>query len=335
MEIPLYNIFGDNYIIQCARETGNSNILSNKVEIDDNELRKVLKSAREIAKNMENRAAEIGISNILPLSRNDTSPWNKTLQYYRLSTTVLSEVFEHFERFTDKLTSVKDKVSAPSFVKPEFYEYGRSPGMVERTRKVELQVEPYYLIIAAAGWVLTRLGKAKVNEGKYVGVHVFPSKGSIFHLTQSVKGVVPGIKPETAFGLWIAIKVKKSVAGLFSMMRIYTISDATLRNPTTVNGGFYIDLTKLDEKKKLLNKELETIASNALRINSNMRERYIVLANYIYEYLTGSKRLEDLLYFANRDLIMNLNSKKEDVNELRSISMYVNNDLMKELRDQK
>jgi hypothetical protein len=58
MEVPLYNIFGDNYIIQVATEAENSSIYNNKVEIDDDELRNVLNLAYKIAKNNEDAAAE-------------------------------------------------------------------------------------------------------------------------------------------------------------------------------------------------------------------------------------------------------------------------------------
>jgi len=342
MEVPLYNIFGDNYIIQVATEAENSSIYNNKVEIDDDELRNVLNLAYKIAKNNEDAAAErrgktkkkkgeegeTTTSNvILPLSGNDKNPWTETLKCYNFPTTVaLSEVFKNFSQVKEC-----EEVSAPSFVKPEFYQFGRSPGMVERTRRVKLEVEPHYLIIAAAGWVLTRLGKAMVSKGDYVGVNVFtPTRGILYSLIQNVNGIIPGIKPETAFGLWIARKVVSSVTNPnVSVMRIYTISDAAGQNPTTINGGFSIDLTKLLEKRDLLSERLEAIARNALSISSNMRERYIVLVNYIYEYLTGSKRLEDLLYFANRDLIMNLNSDEERVRDLKLISTYVNGELIR------
>ncbi|QXJ32152.1 type I-A CRISPR-associated protein CsaX [Saccharolobus shibatae] len=342
MEVPLYNIFGDNYIIQVATEAENSTIYNNKVEIDDDELRNVLNLAYKIAKSNEDAAAErrskakkkkgeegeTSTSNvILPLSGNDKNPWTETLKCYNFPTTAsLSDVFKNFSQVKEC-----EEVSAPSFVKPEFYEFGRSPGMVERARRVKLEVEPHYLIIAAAGWVLTRLGKAKVSEGESIGVNVFtPTRGILYSLIENVNGIVPGIKPETAFALWIARKVVSSVTNPnVNVVRIYTMSDAVGQNPTTINGGFSIDLTKLLEKRDLLSERLEAIARNALSISSNMRERYIVLANYIYEYLTGSKRLEDLLYFANRDLIMNLNSNDEKVRDLKLISAYVNGELIR------
>ncbi|AWR98110.1 type I-A CRISPR-associated protein CsaX [Acidianus sulfidivorans JP7] len=342
MEVPLYNIFGDNYVIQVATEAENSTVSINKVEIDDNELRKVLDLVYKIAKKNEEALAErrskakkkkgeegdTPTSNlILPLSGNDKNPWTNALKCYNFPTTAsLSDIFKNFSQVKEC-----EEVSAPSFIKPEFYEFGRSPGMVERARKMKLEVEPHYLIIAAAGWVLTRLGKAKVSENNYVGVNVFtPTRSILYSLVDNVNGIIPGIKPETAFALWIARKVASSVSNpKVNVMRIYTMTDAVGQTPTTINGGFTIDLTRLLEKTDLLSERLEAIARNALSVNSNMRDRYIVLANYIYEYLTGSKRLEDLLYFANRDLIMNLDSNDEKVRDLKLISAYVNGELMK------
>ncbi len=328
MKIPLYNIFGDNYILQIAREVGEENIdiQGDSIEIlNYNKLVEVLSLAAQLA---ETKERQLNRPNILPLSGNDKKPWIKALGCYDFNdSTPLSEILRNFSNIRNC-----NKVSLPSFVKPEFYEYTRTPGMVGRNRKKDIKVEPHYLIIASAGWLLTRIGNAAIGEGNYVGLNVFtPSKEILYSIVKSIGGrLIPGIKPETAFALWLAIKVVNSTINPnVSLFNIYLVSDASRKNPTTIKGGFSVDLVKLLEKKELLNNKLERIAENALNIKSDMRDRYIVLINYIYDYLTGSKKLEDLLYFANRDLLMNLESNDQRIRDLHLISSYVNQDLVR------
>jgi len=341
MQVPLYNIFGDNYILQLASEAKEARITTKYVEIEDSELEKVLGMASEIAEDKEKSQKKFYI----PLSGNDRKPWEEALSCYNIpQTTALSQIFRGFSKVKEC-----DEVSAPSFIKPEHYEFGRVPGKVE---KEKIEVEPHYVILAAAGWVLTRIGSARVGNNEFVGVNVFsPQGGILYGLDKGLENsYIPGISPETAFSLWLSKKVSDLVKSniMVSFLRVYIMTDAGGNKPNVINGGFTIDVGKILSKRELLTKELEIIAKRALEVGDRgdkedknkdknkkehiARDYYIRLVNYIYEYINGSKRIEDLLYFANRDLLMNLDSDDDKVKELRWISAYVNGELRKELK---
>ena len=330
MRIPLYNIFGDNYILQLATEAENAKRRPTYVEIEEEDLTETLKLAAEIAEEREKSQRRF----LLPLSENDNTTWNIALRCYNFpQNTSLSQVFRGFSQ----LKRCYD-VTPPSFIKPEYYEFGRYPGRVE---KGKIRVAPHYIILSAAGWVLTRVGRANVGGNQFVGVNVFsPQEGILYSLDKELKdSLLPGVKPETAFSLWISKKIADLVGiSMPSFLRVYIMTDATLNRPTVIRGGFTIEVSKILSKKRLLTDELEEIAAKALKVDSGPGERltsrnfYIKLANYIYEYINGSKKLEDLIYFANRDLLINVGSKDETLEELKRISSYVNEDLLKEMR---
>jgi len=325
MQVPLYNIFGDNYILQLAAEAKEARITPNYVEIEDGKLERVLGMAAEIAEDKEKLQKKFSIS----LSGNDKKPWEQALSCYNFpQAATLSQIFRGFSKVKEC-----DEVSAPSFIKPEHYEFGRVPGKVE---KEKIEVEPHYVILAAAGWVLTRIGKAKVGNNDYVGVNVFsPQGGILYELSKGLESsFLPGISPETAFSLWISKKVSDLVKDniTVSFLRVYIMTDAGGNKPNMINGGFTVEVDKILGKRDVLTDRLERIASKALNVDNSMRDYYVRLVNYIYEYVNGSKRIEDLLYFANRDLLMNLDSNDDKVKELRLISAYVNGELLKELK---
>lgn len=335
MRIPLYNTFGDNYIIQLATEAGGAKILPKCVEIDDDRLMEVLKLAAQIAKERERQKQEaikkskkqgnkVGI--LIPLHPNDRRyGWKGVLSCYGYTeNTQLSEMFEKFE------VKKCDEVSAPTFIKPERYESDRAGG--------EVKVEPYYVILATAGWVLTRIGTIIEKKDKNVttiGVHVFsPEGGILYSLNKRIAGRLLGTKPETAFSLWISKKVLDvlSANAFVSFLKVYTITDPIKNQPTVINGEFTVEVGKILAKAHLLTGDLEDIVLKALKSDYEMRDYYIRLVNYIYEYINGAKRIEDLLYFANRDLLMNLKSKVKLKEDLKRVAYYVNRILIREMR---
>jgi CRISPR-associated protein CsaX len=318
MRIPLYNIFGDNYVKQVAIEAGKYEILRNAIEIDDNLLKEVLKIAGDIAKSREEKNKN-KIVNILPLSRNDKGAWEKILKCYNFGNiATLSEVLYKFSPEAEKC----NVDTAPSFVKPEFYEHARIPGKPGGS-KSKMSVDGSYLVVAAAGWVLTRLGKVKVNEGNKLGVQLFTTtKSNLYKILENIK-CIPGIKPETAFAIWIADKIINVNLNVYTL-KVYLISDAVGQSPTTIEEGFVLDLNKLLMNKEMINDDIVYIASDALNIDSNTRNYSAKIINLVYEVISGSKRIEDLLYFANRDLIMISESNDERIPLLKRISRYAN-----------
>lgn len=315
MKIPIYDIFGDNYIRQVAIEADNFNILWNAIEIEDDSLRNVLDIAAKIAKIKEEKSNKL----ILPLSGNDKKIWEKVLKCYNFtSTALLSDVLSNFSMKPEscKLDNV------PSFVKPEFYEYIKMPGLPGK-EKFKITVDGLYIIIAAAGWVLTRLGKVKINEKDWLGVQTLTfTKSNLYKIFENI--YVPGIKPEVAFAIWIGKNIIDANLNVYGL-KVFLISDAVGQAPTAIVGGFLIDLQKLLENKELLNDDIVWLAKDALNIDSNTRNYSTKIVTLAYEVLSGSKKIEDLLYYANRDLIMNSNTNDANLKwRLKIASRYAN-----------
>lgn len=319
MKIPIYNIFGDNYIRQVAIEAEKYKEYKDYIEIDDNELKNVLNVASQIAEERESKSKKGKEVNILPLSGNDKKAWEKSLECHNFNNTApLSVVLKNFSGPKEC-----EEVTAPSFVKPEYYEFSRIPGQPGKD-KSKLEIQPYYLIVASAGWVLSRIGKAKLKENDWVGINIFTDTRSLIYNIVKDMNVIPGIKPETAFALWIASKLKEANANP-NVVKVYMLSDAGGQQPTTIRGEFTLELGRLlRDKKDFITNDLAQIASDALNSDSETKNYSAKVVNLIYEVLTGSKELEELIYIANRDLVMNLDSDDEKLRIMRKVSYYVN-----------
>jgi hypothetical protein len=199
--------------------------------------------------------------------------------------------------------------SLPSFIKPEFYEYGRVPGK-PGGEKSRMRVDGRYVILAIAGWLLSRVGTAKMGN-KWVGVHVFTTTKSLLYNTC---GDFAGVKPETAFIILLAKRVIESNSNI-SSARVYLVSDAWGKNPTVILGGFTVDLSRFLEKKELINDDLIYLAEDALKSDNenqefNTKDFSTRVVNLVYEIINGSKKVEELLYFTNREVSMEVVSGK-------------------------
>nr|MCG2909370.1 type I-A CRISPR-associated protein CsaX [Stygiolobus sp.] len=151
MLVPLYDIFGDNLVKQVGVNSGSYKFTSVKgmpyIEIDDKELRITLDVAGQIAERLEKNKRRP-----IPLSGNDKKPVEKVLKCFKFSPSdSISTVLKRFD-----LNSEPCEIdSLPSFIKPEFYEYGRVPGK-PGGEKSKMRVDGRYVILAIAGWLLSR-----------------------------------------------------------------------------------------------------------------------------------------------------------------------------------
>lgn len=319
IKVPLYGIFGDNFIRQVAVEVGEYRevVSGNRtfIEVDSNDLLNVLKMASDRAKNM---------NKVVPMNNNDQGIYNKILNSLGLSgADPMWKVLSSYKPNNNDF--VKDELSPISFLKPDIYEYARLPGKPGGTpaRNI-IKVSLGYTVLAMAGWVLSRLGSTQLNENEWVGVHAFSSVRTslqtlIGHLLKVRKGLLPGIKPETALSLWLAINtIKANIVVDNFILEIYVVSDAYGRKSTTLKGGFAVNLSRLITRKELLmpgnessmdSPYLERLATTALETNSRRayeRDFAIRFTNLVYEYVNGSRRLEDLLYYAYREYVVNM-----------------------------
>ncbi|MCG3109174.1 hypothetical protein L3N51_01464 [Metallosphaera sp. J1] len=316
MLVNTYDVFGDYYVITVASLAG-GRWSDGRVEIPDQEFLNVIQTASSLARQREEeRRKRIektkkikGVLRVLPLSGNDKKPFEQALTCLNIPTQ--STISEILNKVTPnmKVTPQCSKISAPSFVKPEMYEYGKYPGYRGST-KVELKVDPIYLMVATAGWVISRLGEAKVGNNDRIGIHLFPV--DVDHLFSPLPSLVksspfiPGFYPSTAFLLWLAYQMVSRRAEITSGMNIYAVSDAGGSSPASVVGGFTTSVERLLRSeifKSDVAYVVERISSEALRYDSSRRDFAIRISNLLYEILMGSRRVEELVYFTNRELL--------------------------------
>jgi len=315
VRVRLYGVFGDNYVIAVA-SLANGRRVGDWVEIQDPELVGSMRVGAEVARVREDRIAKgmerrgkakrEGPIRLLPLSRNDRNAFEDALSCYNIP--AQSSVSEILSKFDVKPRQCQS-VTAPSFVKPEFYEYSRSPGYAGN-RKVEVRVDPTYLLVSILGWVLTRLGSARVGKEGRVGVHVFPmgADQSLSVLPELLKGVdnIPGIYPMTAFNLWLASTMISKGAVVNVPMKVYAVEDAAGQSPAAINSGYVVDVRRIlghqiVGDQGVVNAVLG-LTWEALSPDADNRAFAIRACDLLFEVIMGSKREEDLLYFANREL---------------------------------
>jgi len=329
MKIPLYDIFADNFIIQLATEAEDVEILQNYVQIDEDELMKLLKMIASIAEGKEKQKQEIikkaknkkqkeGVERniIIPFAGNDSrTGWKDTLSCYSYPENIqLSEILRNFEIKECK------KVASLSFMRPEWYEFNRS------MKKVEMKVDAHYVLLAMAGWVLTN-----ISSTGNTFINIFsPQGGILFSLNKKIGGKIPGVRPETAFSLWITKKILDTLSSntIVSYIKVYTLSRGS--NTINLTGEFNVDTARILSKPHLLTYTLERIAYSALQDKNELRDYYIRLVSYIYQYITNSKKIDELLYFANRDVLITEKSNDEVIKEVEEVSNYVNTVLYRE-----
>ena len=329
MKIPLHDIFGDNFIIQLATEAEDAEITPDHVQIDDDKLMKLLKMIADISEEKEKQKQETikrtknkeqkeggGKNIIIPFAGNDSrTVWKDVLSCYSYSENIqLSEMLRNFEMKECK------KVAVMSFMRPEWYEFNKA------MRKVEIKVEEYYVLLAMAGWVLTNIS----NTGN-IFINIFsPQGGILFSLNKDIGGKTLGARPETAFSLWITKKILDILSSntIVNYIKVYILT----RGSNTINlaNEFSVDTARLLSKPHLLTNTLERIAYRALQDKNELRGYYIHLVNYIYQYITNPKKIDELLYFANRDTLIIEKSNDEVAKELEEVSNYINTVLYRE-----
>ncbi len=311
VKIPLYNIFGDNFIIALASLAKKARRSEDSVEFDDKSLREALLTASQLSKERkitDKKGKETELD--FPKSGNDKKPFNEALHCFNIPEEApVSEILSKFAASITQFPSC-DEVTAPSMLKPEYYEYIRTPGFYG-SRKASTKVSPVYVLASLAGWVLTRLGRAPVGKGEYVGVYAFPIEveerfGMIPSLLKelSAKGV-PGTEPSTALAIWLASKMHKSQA-IIDQLMIYSISEPAGMNPATVTNGQLISVGRLLSSKKFkeIYEEAGAIAEKALSPNPwecDTDNFSVKFSNLLFEVLSGSKREVELAYLANRE----------------------------------
>lgn len=334
MKVTFNNIFGDEYIKALAFDIGTEgyNITNEGIEFDDlklkNELQNIVDTMKEQNKKRQETMEKKGKSQPLrleiPLSGNEKQTWSKVLSCLKIpNTSTLADALEYF--INNMMETYKCEITPPSYLRPEFYEFIRVPG-TPGGDKNDIKVPLEYFLISSAGWYITRIGRAQVNPGEYVGVNVVPETPSASLLRSLVNpyGILPGIKPETALALYLAWLI--SSKGLSpERLKVYIMDDAVGMGSTTLRGEISIDMARLLSDKDLVeDPNLRDIATEALRIDAKDKNYAIRLSNLIFEVLNRSKSVEELLYVANRELLVETkaNMSDEKLNFRRKAANY-------------
>ncbi|MEW9492617.1 MAG: hypothetical protein TQ35_0010545, partial [Candidatus Aramenus sulfurataquae] len=321
VRIPLYNIFGDNFIIALASLAKNARRSEDSVEFNDMSLKNALLTASQLSKQRkitDEKGKETELD--FPKRGSDKKPFNEALQCFNIpGGAPVSDILSKFAASIPsipKLLSTCKKVTAPLMLRPEHYENVRTPGFYRRIQaKNKTKVSPVYILASLAGWVLTRLGGIPVGKKNgnivYVGVYAFPIEveerfGMIPSLLKELgtKGV-PGTGPSTALAIWLASKMLKSHA-LIDQLMIYTVLEPTPTNPPAVKNGQLISVGRLlsNEGFKEIHEEAGAIAEKALSPNPwecDANNFSVKFSNLLFEVLSGSKREVELAYLANRE----------------------------------
>ncbi|WP_246263951.1 type I-A CRISPR-associated protein CsaX [Metallosphaera tengchongensis] len=332
MTVPLYDIFGDNFVITLASLTSNARRTLDSVEFDERELRDALLTASEVAKAREG-AGKFDF----PRSGNDKRSFSASLKCFNIPEgTPVSTALEKVANSLSPQPSCEE-VSSLSMLKPEFYEYARTPGFYGG-RKTGIEVSPTYVMLSVAGWVLSRLGRAPVANREYVGVYAFPIDidrkfSTIPSLLKSLgNGMIPGTEPATALSIWLASKMLESKA-IVDQVMLYFMSEPGGQSPARVTSGQIVSVERLVKHKKFsdVHKTAEIIARRALSPDPWECDKggfSVRFSNLLFEVLTGSRREVELTYFANREYMSWRNSdddkKKECLDYYKSASSIAN-----------
>jgi hypothetical protein len=186
-------------------------------------LSKAFKYAAELGADYRQR----GFNNAFPLSGNDAKgPWVKLLQELRLpreasveqlltkySDTIMDVEHSELQRALYPYTTEGDLAPLQAFLL-EFYALTRGP-FFDGSYKLKLRMNLHQLLLCIAGYVAARHVSVRVILGgdrKSVAVLMLPMGLSITkydfyrNLRNSIERL-PGLKPEEAVILWLALKV--------------------------------------------------------------------------------------------------------------------------------
>lgn len=317
MILPLYNLFGDNLVLQVAVNSKAKVVTRGgqpHIEFNDDELRIVLDTASGAASRFEAKN-----QSPVPMSKNDKTPWEKAIKQFGFTLSdPLSKILKNFDIKQEKVEEIDN---VPSFIKPEYYEFVRVPGK-PGGKRASFKVDPRYVILAAAGWILSRVGYAELGEKGTVGINVFTTTPSWLHKDF---GRLPGVAPITALLFLLASKAIATNSSI-SVVKVFFVSDASGKEPTKILSEFTADLTRILEKKDLVTRELIDLAEDALSCSSSPSQARNAqkpvktksdtctfsakVIDLIYEYIHGARRAEDIAYYTNRYISVEIRKVK-------------------------
>jgi hypothetical protein len=302
-------------------------IYEDKVKLEGKD---VINGLREALKIIANNVKKTKF--IIPSSGNDKEIIKKLFKCYNINENDSpDEQILTFSNFL--LNECNEKLRLPSLLKPELYEYDRTPGYIGK-RKMEIKYPPMSIMLGLIGYLGSKVGiiaseshkksveKFKKNREytprKRQSVLLTPQEvwsidpqfsselGYFLNYMNSRKYFFPNIHPETALFLWLALHI-----GL-SNFRLFIINDPIGRKPATLDSQLTIDLSRIKEaldKYGILQdfelcKRLDNILLNAL---SDEHENITIrFSSLLYEMFLEIKPWDEVLFFGLRDYMSNL-----------------------------
>jgi len=271
----------------------------------------VINGLREALKIIANNVKKTKF--IIPSSGNDKKIIKKLFKCYNINENDSpDEQILTFSNFL--LNECNEKLHLPSLLKPELYEYDRTPGYIGK-RKMEIKYPPMSIMLGLIGYLGSKVG---ISPRKRQSVLLIPQEvwsidphfsselGYFLNYMNSRKYFFPNIHPETALFLWLALHI-----GL-SNFRLFIINDPIGQNPATLDSQLTIDLSRIKEaldKYGILQdfelcKRLDNILLNAL---SDEHENITIrFSSLLYEMFLEIKPWDEVLFFGLRDYMSNL-----------------------------
>jgi hypothetical protein len=231
-----------------------------------------------------------------------------------------------FYKVADNLYSINiakgcERFTLPSLLKPDIYEFNRTPGYVG-SRKFDEEYPLESVLFSIAGYLGTRIGYTRFSRDAVLLIPEViwrhePSlelKFAVETFYEKIREGVLDISPEPAFILWLSL-ILRSYRRL-SKLRIYVISEPAGANPATIKNHLRIDLEMFHESplwrelvksidrreaiKERYTHELIDLLEMALSQRSDLA---IKISIYLYETIVGAKSVEETYYIASRDFL--------------------------------
>ncbi|MEM0232874.1 MAG: hypothetical protein QXL22_02525 [Candidatus Nezhaarchaeales archaeon] len=229
--------------------------------------------------------------------------------------------------------------SLPSIFKLELYGLTRGPLFKDGfSVDLKIRVSLDFFILLLAGYIISRIGRTRIEEGSWASVHVLPlelawSKSSWQILQNKLVGFWHGIRPADALIIYLIINLWDLLKDEPHNLLILTVSDPVGPKPAAINSSLHAPLRDIYlRSKELLNYLLEEewsknallwLARKALDINfsnKKMAEKFVKL---LFLSLQGDIRaLEELSLLSSRleASILMMKQRKDVDQELLSIA---------------
>ncbi|HDI10310.1 MAG TPA: hypothetical protein ENF65_01025 [Euryarchaeota archaeon] len=238
----------------------------------------------------------------------------------------------------------KGKISAPSIFKLELYQFSRRPFM-KGTDKLEFKLTLDYFMFLLGGYVLSKVGRAQYDIGRYLSVHLLPYDYGIGKSEYSAiinmleEREIPGLVPEEALMMWLTKDVSEDPVDVM----LAGIEDPA-KTPASLRVSAHLPLRSFYQRSRegisiiseneTLKKDLERILRHALRPPKKseaigIREEAIKISKKMFLALQGDMRsLEELLLETSRKEISAQMGGDEKLRSIMSGARRISSNLL-------